>query len=214
MILPAPALEIAAGRFSESYGYLKPLASAAEAPESNQQNYRVDENINSTNSLFFRYSWSSYNGTSGGLNATGNSGQTIYNAQVRAYQGAWTKTISHSILNEFRFGYIHTINDNDAPLIDQADFNALGIQGGYSDISQYELPNVLFSGNGLSGGGTGINSPTLDRTGIWDGSDSRTICWACHKTLLFPSRPMHHLLHSHHSPLQMPLNECPCSSTT
>lgn len=143
--------------------------------ESNQQNYRVDENINSTNSLFFRYSWSSYNGTSGGLNATGNSGQTIYNAQVRAYQGAWTKTISHSILNEFRFGYIHTINDNDAPLIDQADFNALGIQGGYSDISQYELPNVLFSGNGLSGGGTGINSPTLDRTGIWDGSDSLII---------------------------------------
>lgn len=148
--------------------------------DSDQQNYRVDENINSTNSLFFRYSWSNYNGTTGGLNGTGDSGLTIYNAQVRAYQGEWTRTISHSILNEFRFGYIHTINDNDAPSIDQADFNALGIKGGYPDITQFELPNLTFSGNGLTSTGTSINSPTLDRTGIWDGSDSLILSRGAH----------------------------------
>lgn len=192
--LPFPNNTIPADRisqFAKTYNkfFLAPNTSGSNgnyfgqvtAPiSSDQQNYRVDENFNSRNSMFFRYSRSNYAGTSGSLESTGNSGQVIYTARVNAYQGVWTRTISSSLLNELRIGYIHTLNDRDSPLIDQADFNALGIKGAYTDITQYELPEVIFSGNGLTLGGTNINQPTIDRTWTWDGSDSLILTRGSH----------------------------------
>ena len=96
-----------------------------------QQNYRFDENVNHRNQAYFRYSWSEYNSTSGGLDGTGDSNQTIYHAGVRSYSGGWTTTFTDSIVNQARFGYLSTVNDQVAATIDQADWSALGIQGGY-----------------------------------------------------------------------------------
>lgn len=138
----------------------------------NQQNYRIDETLNPANSMFFRYSWSRYAGTSGGLNLTGNSGDVIYNADVNEYQGEWTHIFSPHVLNEFRVGYVSTNNDSKAPTIDETDFNALGIKGAYPDITAFELPQVGFSNSPISGGGTNYNYPTVDQARYWDFSDS------------------------------------------
>lgn len=146
----------------------------------NQQNYRIDETLNQANSMFFRFSWSRYAGTSGGLSLTGNSGDVIYNADVNEYQGEWTHIFSPHVLNEFRLGYISTHNDSTAPTIDQADFNALGIQGAYAGITAFELPQVGFANSPISGGGTNYNYPTVDQGQYWEFSDSLIITHGKH----------------------------------
>ncbi|MDR3738576.1 MAG: carboxypeptidase regulatory-like domain-containing protein [Terracidiphilus sp.] len=144
----------------------------ASAPvTSDQQNYRFDENLSSKNQLYFRYSWSEYNGTTGGNVGTGTTAQSIYHAGVRSYSGGWTTTISDSLVNQARFGYLSTVNDQVAHTIPEDAWKALGITGGYTDITAFELPSVSFRVSGIYGG-TDINFPTIDHTNFWDASDA------------------------------------------
>jgi hypothetical protein len=145
-----------------------------------QQTYRFDQIFGPKDTVFFRYTTNLLHATTGGPNATGDSGQTTRRADVQNYQGSYTRTVKQNIVNQFQIGYIYADNASGAPLISAASLAALGIKGGFPSIPSPELPLVSFVGDGLTSGGTDLNYPTLDHTSIWDTSDSLNIVKGAH----------------------------------
>jgi hypothetical protein len=189
--LPFPGNQIPVDRISQFAKAYQPYAvqpnstsasgnyyGSAPAPTTdNQQNYRIDQNIGPKNALFFRYSTSSVNATSGGINGTGLYAQTISQTQNHAYQISYTRIFTPNLVNQVTYGHVYAKFNTVAPTISETALSAFGIQGGFSPQPTPEIPNVIFSGSsgGLATFGTNANFPQVDVTDYWNGADFLTL---------------------------------------
>jgi hypothetical protein len=192
--LPFPGNQVPASRVSQfAKGYqnfvLRPnstlptgnyVGSAPSPTIGDQQNYRIDQNIGTKNSFFVRYSTYANSATTGGLNGTGLSGQTIAVANNHAYQASYTRVFSPNLVNQVTFGYVFADFSLTAPTISAGDLATFGIQGGFTTQPTPEIPGVSLTGSGLTGWGTGSNFPTLDTTKYYNGADTLTLVHGNH----------------------------------
>jgi len=149
----------------------------ATPTRSDQQNYRVDENLNARNSFFARYSiFSSTSTKATGANGTGPFSTSTALFSNKGYQGGYTRVVSSRLVNQVTFGFVHADFSLLAPTIGADDLASFGIKGGFHEQPTPEIPLVSFAGASpaLSGFGVGSNYPQLDITDYYNGADSLT----------------------------------------
>ena len=140
----------------------------------NQQTYRVDQNIGKFGSVFFRYTHSNYQN-----NSTYNSGDLAHGIeQYFETQKNWavshTINIGKSNVNNFRFGYLDASAPQGGSVIPASQVAALAETGVFTHFSalQQTWPNVG-PGNYNSGGGS-VNSYSGSDQPAWEFADSFT----------------------------------------
>ena len=194
--LPFPGNQIPSSRFSQfaqtykqytltpnTNSSLGNWVGSVDSPiTANQQNYKFDQNLGSKNSLFFRYSTSTNDNTTGGPNGTGLYNLVTADTTNQAYQISYTRIFSPNFVNQATYGHIQANFNTTGPLISASALAAFGVQGGFSPQPTPEIPLVGFSGNsgGLSGLGVNYNLPTIDATEYWNGFDDLTVIHGAH----------------------------------
>ena len=140
----------------------------------NQQTYRVDQNIGKFGSVFFRYTHSNYQN-----NSTYNSGDLAHGIeQYFETQKNWavshTINIGKSNVNNFRVGYLDASAPQGGSTIPASQVTALAETGVFTHFSalQQTWPNVG-PGNYSSGGGS-VNSYSGSDQPAWEFADSFT----------------------------------------
>jgi Carboxypeptidase regulatory-like domain/TonB dependent receptor len=140
----------------------------------NQQTYRVDQNIGKFGSVFFRYTHSNYQN-----NSTYNSGDLTHGIeQYFETQKNWavshTINIGKSNVNNFRVGYLDASAPQGGSTIPASQVTALAETGVFTHFSalQQTWPNVG-PGNYNSGGGS-VNSYSGSDQPAWEFADSFT----------------------------------------
>ena len=140
----------------------------------NQQTYRVDQNIGKFGSVFFRYTHSNYQN-----NSTYNSGDLAHGIeQYFETQKNWavshTINIGKSNVNNFRIGYLDASAPQGGSTIPASQVTALAETGVFTHFSalQQTWPNVG-PGNYSSGGGS-VNSYSGSDQPAWEFADSFT----------------------------------------
>ncbi|WP_348640926.1 carboxypeptidase regulatory-like domain-containing protein [Granulicella arctica] len=162
--LPAPNATRTA---QQPHNYLSSLATPTVG---DQQNYRFDQNIGTKNALFFRYSVANFAVTSAGIGLL-LEGEDNSVSQQTSYVGGYTRTFTPNLINQFRFGYLNSINNLNGVPASPASLTALGIKGLYT-LTSTPYAQVQFS-SGLSNfGGAANNDPQISGQRTYDLADS------------------------------------------
>jgi Carboxypeptidase regulatory-like domain/TonB-dependent Receptor Plug Domain/TonB dependent receptor len=150
------------------YNYLSSLPTPTIA---NQQNYRFDQNLGTRNALFFRYSIANFTVTSNSAGLVLPEGLDNSVSKQTSYVGGYTRTFKPNLINQFRFGYLDSINNLNGVAASPASLSALAIKGLYT-LTSTPYPQIQFS-NGLSNfGGAANNDPQISGQTNYDIADS------------------------------------------
>ena len=165
---PAPNTNLPQGNY---------VAVVGTPNDSNQQHYRLDQNLGTKNSFFFRYSITDYTLVSPGLTAEGNKN---FIQDSNSYQFSYTRTFTPSIVNQFRIGHLEPSSKQTGVPASKSSLDALGLK------NVYDYPNASYPSIGLSGigpqvgiGGAG-NQPTIYDEPTLDVSNSLLINKGAH----------------------------------
>ena len=141
-----------------------------------QQNYRIDQNLGTADSLFFRATKSDLSQTAPtGLEPLTN---TFTVQSARNYTLVYTHIFTPNLVNQFRFGYLEAEARTTPFPISTADASALALvngfqtaNNGYPNISfpTYTLPNTTVA---YAGTGAAINTPSISNQPLEDLSDA------------------------------------------
>lgn len=188
--LPFPGNTIPTSRFSrlaqvELKAGLFPAPNCPGCPQGNyrlntnlpntvdQETYRLDENLGRLGSVFFRFTNANYtnDGLSGSVSIP--AGVSIFTEKSQSWEISHTITLSHTMVNNFRFGRLEAIANQGGNPAPTSDVSALGMSGVFQSIpSPYRLyPSVGFQGFSASYGSQGNDSTTSDIP-TWEFADS------------------------------------------
>ncbi len=157
---PAPNVNLAQG----NYLYSLPFPVNAD-----QQTYRFDQVFGTHDSLFVRYTQTDYTPTQGGAGGGGGSFAEALSTLDEVTHGVvlnYTHTFSPSIVNQFRFGWLHEVVNLAGRPATQAEFSALGLQNlyPYTNFTTYPVISFNNSTSGLSpAGGANYSPQTYDQ---------------------------------------------------
>jgi len=150
------------------YNYLSSLPTPTIG---DQQNYRFDQNLGTKNALWFRYSIAKFTVASNPAGLVLPEGLDNSVSQQTSYVGGYTRTFTPNLINQFRLGYLSSINNLNGVAAPAASLSALAIQGLYT-LPSTPYPQIGFS-NGLSGfGGAANNDPQVFDQPTYDVADS------------------------------------------
>jgi Carboxypeptidase regulatory-like domain len=142
----------------------------------NQQTYRLDQELRRAGKIFFRYT----KGTFSNENPQNLSPTFSFNTFT---QDSTSWTLSHTIeigarnVNNFRFGYLHATAIQGAPAASSSQISALGVTGVFTSLPSYAagFPYVSFEAPYLSDFGSPNNNPTTSDIPVWEFADSITM---------------------------------------
>ena len=144
----------------------------------NQQTYRLDQDLGRKGKVFFRYTKASYN------NEAPQGGQVspifslnTFNEDSTSWSASHTITLGANNVNNFRVGYLHSVAIQGAPPASSSQISALGLTGVFTNLPSYAagFPQVQFEGALLSTAGSPTNSPTTSDIPVWEIADSFTM---------------------------------------
>ena len=105
-------------------------------------------------------------------------GDIFFTQESRNWQISYAAPIGTNLVNEFRFGYVRALANQNGATADQADIDALGLTGVFTNLNddQRSYPAVGFGGLGvgMSGGGSAGNDYQASNQPMWDISNSTT----------------------------------------
>jgi len=152
----------------------------------NQQTYRIDQELGKAGKVFFRFTRSTFNNE--GTQAPYINPTWSLNT-FDEVSTSWT--ISHTIelgsrnINNFRFGYLHPVAIQGAPGISQSQINTLNLTGVFTTLPKFAagLPTLTLNGNAIdtsssfavSPTGSPVNTPTTSDIPTWEFADSFTM---------------------------------------
>jgi hypothetical protein len=149
---------------------------AANITKANQQNYRVDHTFSPKDTVFGRYTQTSYEVSSPAITAEGNTFQKQPTRQVAV---SYTHTFSPSVLNQFRFGWTKEKVDILGTATSQDEFNSTGLGGTFPYDSTYTMfPSIGLRGMDTVGGPT--YTPNLFHQPSWQFSDTLSFVKGAH----------------------------------
>jgi hypothetical protein len=149
----------------------------------NQQTYKLDQELGRGGRVFFRYTKAHYSSeTPSNFGVPNLSPPSLMSADIFVEdETSWT--ISHTIalgahnVNNFRVGYLHTATIEGAPPTSDNNIKALGLTGLSTGLPSYGkgYPNFSFDTNVLSFFGSPPQSPRVTDIPTWEFADSMTI---------------------------------------
>ena len=142
----------------------------------NQQTYKVDQNIGKLGSVFFRYTRSSFTNENP-QNLSPAYSINIFNEKFTSWTASHTITLGHSNVNNFRVGYLHSVAIQGAPPASSDQITGLGLTGVFTSLPSYAagFPTLSFEGALLGSVGSPGNNPTTSDIPTWEFADSMTM---------------------------------------
>jgi hypothetical protein len=142
----------------------------------NQQTYRLDQELGRLGKVFFRYTTATYNNQNINGSVTLPYGVGVFNEKAESWMISHTKNIGSRVINNFRFGRLEPIAIQGGMPITSAQVSALGITGVYPNLPNYArlFPSVSLGGAYTSVGSQGNDTTTSDIP-TWQFSDTLTV---------------------------------------
>lgn len=140
-----------------AFNFVGPVAGPVN---DDQQNYRIDQTFGTKNSFFFRAGISNVHAeTVGGLTASSNE---YWVQPTRNYTGSYTHVFGPTLVNQFRYGYLSAVADQNPLVISPTDLQKLALQNTFQEpnmgfpgigFTPYPLPNATtaYTGTGSNG---------------------------------------------------------------
>ncbi|HYM76046.1 MAG TPA: TonB-dependent receptor [Candidatus Dormibacteraeota bacterium] len=182
-VFPAPTPQCVSGGCGPGVNY---QAQKGFPLTTNQQTYRVDQDLTKAGKVFFRYTRSDYDNA----NPQGGYVSPLWSVNTFSEQSrSWT--VSHTIslgaqsVNNFRFGHLSAIAIQGSPGISDADIATLNLSGAFTKLPKYAagIPTLTWgaftsldsAATNLNATGSPVNSPTTSDTPTWEFADSFTM---------------------------------------
>jgi hypothetical protein len=146
--------------------------------DTNQLTVRIDQQLGSRwGTVFGRYTQTDWTNTS--LSTVTELGDIFFVQKTRNWQVSHSLPISSSLVNQFRIGYVGARADQHGFTAPQADIDAVGLTGVFTDLSddQRTYPAIGFGGTlgaGLAGAGSAGNDYQASYQPMWDISNTTT----------------------------------------
>jgi len=142
----------------------------------NQQTYRLDQELGHLGKVFFRYTTATYNNQNINGSVTLPYGVGVFNEKAESWMISHTKNIGSRVINNFRFGRLEPIAIQGGMPITPAQVSALNITGVYQNLPDYArlFPSVSLGGAYTSVGSQGNDTTTSDIP-TWQFSDTLTV---------------------------------------
>jgi hypothetical protein len=141
----------------------------------NQQTYKLDQNLGRLGSVFFRYTKAHFtNENPQNLSPTFSLNQ--FTEDANSWMFSHTIPIGHSVVNSFRFGYLHATAIQGAPGASESDISGLGLTGVFTNLpAGYARGFPTISLPLLDTYGSPGNNPTTSDIPTWEFADSVTL---------------------------------------
>jgi hypothetical protein len=138
----------------------------------NQQTYKVDQNLGRYGSVGFRYTKASYSNENAGTTSIP-FGLNIFTQDSTSWAVSHTISLGQRNINTFRFGRLEATAIQGATPISDANIAALGLSGIFTTLPNYGkgFPTIGFQSFSGSAGSPG-NNPTYSNIPMWQFSDS------------------------------------------
>jgi hypothetical protein len=138
----------------------------------NQQTYKVDQNLGRAGSAFFRFTHSVFDNQNP-QNFSPQYSLNLFSEKYTSWEASHTVSIGQHIVNNFRFGYLHSQAIQGAPAMSSTDITALGLTGVFTSLPSYAagFPTLTFN-TFLSTMGSPGNNPTTSDIPTWEYADS------------------------------------------
>lgn len=150
----------------------------------NQQTYKVDQNLGRAGSVFFRITHSVFDNDNP-QNFSPTYSINTFNETYTSWEASHTIQIGKNTVNNFRFGYLRSQAIQGAPPTAAADISALGVSGVFTSLPSYAagFPTISF-GTFLSTFGSPGNNPTTSDIPTWEIADSVSLVRGRHNFVL------------------------------
>jgi hypothetical protein len=142
----------------------------------NQQTYRIDQNLGRLGSVFFRYTKADFSNQNP-QNFSPTFSINIFTQNSTSWTASHTITLGHSNVNNFRVGFLHATAIQGAPPASDSQISSLGVTGVFTALPSYGkgFPTIGFEGTLLSTFGSPGNNPTTSDIPTWEFADSMTM---------------------------------------
>ena len=182
-------VEIAAGLFPQPNcvgcpgGFNYRLATALPN-NTDQETYRLDQELGRFGKIFFRYTTAKYSNQNINGSVSVPFGVGSFNEKSESWMISHTKDIGARMVNNFRFGRLEPITIQGGIAAPESDVNALGLTGVFQNLPDYArlYPSVAFQGIRNSSFGSQGNDTTTSDSPTWQFSDSLTMIHGRHTT--------------------------------
>jgi outer membrane receptor protein involved in Fe transport len=142
----------------------------------NQQTYRLDQELGRLGKLFFRYTTATYDNENINGSISIPYGVGVFNEKAESWMISHTMNIGSRIINNFRFGRLEPIAIQGGKSISAAQVSALGVTGVYPNLPAYArlFPTVTLDSPYTAVGSQGNDTTTSDIP-TWQFSDTLTV---------------------------------------
>ena len=156
------------------------LVTGAFPLTSNQQTYRLDQNLGRWGSIFGRGTYATYTNTSFNGALTQPEGDLSFEETAKSWMVSHTLPLRSNLINNFRFGFLRAIANEGAPAPPDSAISALGLTGTFTKFAggQKSWPNMGISQ--FSNFGGPINAYTSSNQPMWEFADSLNIARGRH----------------------------------
>jgi len=141
----------------------------------NQQTYRIDQELGRAGKLFFRITKSDFfNKAPQAPYIDPTFSLNTFSEQSNSWTVSHTISIGTQNINNFRFGHLSATAIQGTTPITNAQIAALGFTGLFTKLPPYAagMPTLNFEGSILSAVGSPVNTPTTSDTPTWEFGDS------------------------------------------
>jgi len=141
-----------------------------------QQTYRLDQELGKFGKVFFRYTTASYDNTNINGSISLPYGIGVFNEKSESWMISHTKDIGSRVINNFRFGRLEPISIQGGTPIDSSQVSALGIGGVYPNLPAYArlFPTITLQAP-YTNVGSQVNDVTTSDIPTWQFSDTVSI---------------------------------------
>ena len=139
---------------------------------SNQQTYRLDQNLGRWGTIFGRGTYATYRNTSFNGTVSQPEGYLFFEETAKSWMVSHTITLAGSTVNNFRFGFLRAIANEGATAPPDSAIAALGLTGTFTKFvaGQTSWPYLTFSQ--FSNFGGPVNAYTASNQPMWEFADS------------------------------------------
>ncbi len=138
-----------------------------------QQTYKLDENLGRGGSVFFRYTKAHYvnDGLTNAISIP--AGVSLFVEDSTSWEISHTITLPHNFINNFRFGYLEAVANQEGNGAPSSAVSAMGFTGVFQNLpAAFRMwPNVSLQAFSASFGGQ-VNNATTSDIPMWEFADS------------------------------------------
>jgi outer membrane receptor protein involved in Fe transport len=147
-----------------------------------QQTYKLDQQLGRFGSVFFRYTTAQYENQNINGSVSLPFGIGTFNEKSESWMISHTIPLTHSLVNNFRFGRLEPISIQAGIAAPESDVTALGLTGVFPNLPAYArlYPGIGFQGLTSTAFGSQGNNVTTSDIPTWEFADSLSMTHGRH----------------------------------